>query len=79
MENNNEHKGSEFKNVQETWDQNEQNDANKEASADAPATPATNDDALQQTIKNEATEYDQADKEERLLGGERATVNDDQA
>lgn len=68
------HKGSELKNVSETWDQNERerisNDgatANSEASA--------NDD-LDSLVKEAAVEYDQANKEGRILDGERATVND---
>jgi hypothetical protein len=32
---------------------------------------------LQQTIKEEAAEYDQANKEERILDGDRATVRDE--
>jgi hypothetical protein len=75
------HRGRELNNVKETWQQNEQQRRND----NAPGTPgragdaANADDDLQQTIKEEAAEYDKANKEERLLGGDRATVNDDKA
>jgi len=78
MENNN-HKGSEFKNVQDTWDQNERNLQNgnngTEDSNIAEAAPTTD---LERLIKQEASEYDQTNKEDRILGGDRATVNDDE-
>lgn len=68
------HKGTELNNVRETWQQNERNrDAD-----DKPAlshSEAANTD-LDRIVREEATAYDNADKEERLLGGERATVND---
>ena len=70
-------KGSEFNNVNETWNQNEQN----RASGNAPgqeSNVAADRDNLEQTIKEEAAEYDRADKEERLLGGDRASVNDEE-
>ncbi|HEY1113927.1 MAG TPA: hypothetical protein VGE66_10205 [Chitinophagaceae bacterium] len=73
------HKGSELRNVSETWDENER----KRAGSHAPGRddPASDDTAggndLQQVIKDEAAEYDQDHKEDRLLGGERASVNDD--
>lgn len=73
------HKGTELNNVSETWDENERkrggdNDASSESLA-ASDTPAAND--LDKLIKEEAAEYDNDNKENRLLGGERASVNDD--
>jgi hypothetical protein len=71
------HRGTELNNVNETWNQNERNRGNDDASgATGDATTVSND--LEQIIREEAAEYDRANKEERLLGGERATINDDQ-
>ena len=66
-------------NVSETWDQNEQkrdaaNAANPGSLTD-PDQPAGND--LEQVIKEEAAAYDNGNKEDRLLGGDRATRNDE--
>ena len=77
MENN--HKGSEYQNVIETWEQNQKNKTNQEA------VPAEGDNSnteaprnnLDQVIKQEADEYDNDNKENRVIGGDRATVNDD--
>ena len=70
------HKGSELNNVQETWEQNE-----RERAAGKDLTPvsdtSTGDSELEKVIHEEAREYDNEKKEDRLLGGERATVNDD--
>ncbi len=79
METNN-HKGSEFKNVTETWDQNERQRASgntgpTEGNTTDEAPPATE---LEQIIRQEASEYDNDNKENRVLGGDRATVNDDE-
>jgi len=71
------HKGTEFNNINETWNQNERNRAEGDA-AGLENNAATNRDNLEQTIREEAAEYDNADKEERLLGGDRATLNDDE-
>ncbi|HYO21141.1 MAG TPA: hypothetical protein VER36_01970 [Flavisolibacter sp.] len=70
------HKGTELNNVNETWNQNERLREN-----DQPGTSNTTDTAgtgseLEQTITEEAREYDNANKDERVLDGERATVND---
>ena len=72
-------KGTGLRNVSETWDENER----RRSSGDAPspddaagtATGAGND--LERLVKEEAAEYDHANKENRTLGGDRATVNDD--
>lgn len=75
-----EHKGTELNNIQETWNQNEKMRENGEA----PGPVGTGDEAtgvgddLQRVIKQEAAEYDNANKEERLLDGERATVSENQ-
>ena len=68
------HKGSELKNVSDTWDQNERERQNNDSSSSEKET-STNDD-LDGLVKAAATEYDQANKEERVLDGERATIND---
>jgi len=72
------HKGTELRNVNETWDENERRRAGSAPGSDDVAGGTTDNDDLQQVIKEEAAEYDNANKEDRLLGGERATVNDDQ-
>ncbi|RYZ00401.1 MAG: hypothetical protein EOO11_01610 [Chitinophagaceae bacterium] len=63
------HRGTELNNVRETWEQNER---------DGGMTPASNtgSDGLQRTIREEAAEYDRNSGEERLLGGDRASVSD---
>jgi hypothetical protein len=77
METNN-HKGSELNNVKETWDQNERNLRNGNAGAEdsIPSESAPTTD-LEQLIRQEASEYDNTNKENRILSGDRATVNDD--
>ena len=67
---NNIHKGTELNNVKETWEQNEREHVKTSA-------PSTVDENLENIIEEEATEYENANKEDRLLGGERASVNDD--
>lgn len=64
------HKGTELNNIKETWQQNE-----KEGTP-APASN-TGSNELDETIKEEANEYDEANKGERTLGGDRASVNDE--
>lgn len=63
-----------LRNVSETWDENEQ----KLGSENVPGTdePATVSKDLQEVISEEAAEYDNANKEERVLGGDRASVDD---
>jgi hypothetical protein len=67
-------KRSGLRNVSETWDQNER----KRGSGDAPVPdePTAVGEDLQQVIQEEAAEYDNANKEERVLGGDRATHSD---
>lgn len=66
---NNIHKGTELNNVRETWNQNEKERVNTGG-------PTTTDENLERIIEEEASEYDNANKEERLLDGDRASVND---
>jgi len=71
-----EHNGTELNNVKETWDRNERERASR--SGDTPnrqedTAPVTK---LEQIIQQEAAEYDNENKEEQLLGGDRASVND---
>ena len=70
------HKGTELNNVQETWNENERRGKGPGSAATAGEASSVSDD-MQQTIKEEAAAYDHANKEERLLGGERATVDDE--
>jgi hypothetical protein len=72
------HKGTELNNVNETWNRNEQmRERGDDAGAGNPATGTTTiSNDLEQTIHKEAAEYDDANKEDRLLDGERATVKD---
>jgi len=64
------HKGTELNNVKETWERNEQQQPKI-------SVPASGNESLENKIQEEAKEYDDAHKEDRLLGGERASVNDD--
>jgi len=64
------HKGTELNNVRETWEQNEKEQTKTNS-------PVTDNESLENKIHEEAREYDDANKEDRLLGGERASVNDD--
>lgn len=66
------HKGTELNNVRETWDENEKKQVNRTVSS-------TGDEDLEQVIKEESSEYDNANKEERLLGGDRGSVKDEDA
>lgn len=73
------HKGTGLNNVSETWDQNERtrdsasNAGNENiGGSDVPAASE-----LDRIVRNEATEYDNENKENRLLSGDRASVNDD--
>ncbi len=72
-------KGSEFHNIGETWDKNERNRERGSAygreDEDKRETTISND--LDQTIQEEAEEYDHENKENKVMGGERASVNDD--
>jgi hypothetical protein len=72
------HKGTELNNVQETWNVNEKLRASENTGATAgnAADEAPAVTALEKIIKQEASEYDNENKENRLLGGDRATVND---
>lgn len=70
------HKGSELNNVRETWQQNER--AEEGNGVDKTSNETTDlPDELKQTIAEEAAEYDNTNKEDRLLDGERATVRDE--
>jgi hypothetical protein len=71
------HKGTELNNVKETWQENEYNrggkgESGRQTDADE---PAQND--LQQTIEEEAASYDNENKADRVLPGERASISDD--
>ncbi|GAA4338063.1 hypothetical protein [Flaviaesturariibacter amylovorans] len=63
------HRGTELNNVRETWEQNER---------ESGMTPVSNtgSEGLERTIQEEAAEYDRNSSEERLLGGDRASVSD---
>ena len=73
------HKGSEFQNINETWDQNERNRAQGNAPGleENVSNPNTGQEDLDQVIREEAVEYDRTNKEEKLLGGDRASLNDE--
>ena len=75
------HKGTEFNNINETWAQNERNRNSSNTperleNTDTDNAPQKN--SLEQLIHEEASEYDRANKEERLLSGDRASVKDDE-
>lgn len=65
-------KATEFNNVNETWRENEAQRAGNNLGE-----PEAVSGDLQKIIEEEAAEYDEADKEDRLLGGDRATVRDE--
>lgn len=75
------HKGTELNNVNETWNQNERlrEEGNTAGAGDNTADAANVSNDLEQAIKEEAAEYDNSNKEDRILGGERATVSDDES
>lgn len=74
------HKGSEYNNVQETWNQNERNNTGSDTSNQPVSAPDSNTgrDDLDRVIEQEATEYDTTNKEDQLLSGNRASVRDDE-
>ena len=71
------HKGTELNNVKETWQQNERS---KEAGSingnEDAADQSTVSDEVKQAIKEEAAEYDNANKADRIMDGDRATINE---
>lgn len=70
------HKGRELNNVKETWEQNERN---PDRGVQPEPVRNTAADDIQETIQREAADYDRMAPDENLLGGERATVNDDES
>lgn len=73
------HKGTEFNNIQETWNQNERTGAGTDIPDQPVSTTAnTGRSDLDRVIEEEATEYDTTNKEDQLLSGDRASVNDDE-
>lgn len=71
-------RGSGLQNVSETWDRNEQKKAMDNAAGnDMENTELPAASELDRMVHNEAAEYDNENKENRLLGGDRATRNDD--
>jgi hypothetical protein len=67
--------GSGLNNVSETWDANERKNLNDQNSGGAEDVPAASE--LDRVVREEATEYDQTSSDEKLQGGDRATVRDD--
>ena len=74
----NEHKGSEYKNIIETWEENEKKRGSLNSTGNATPDEEPKND-LERLIKEEATEYDNENKENRVLSGDRATINDEGA
>jgi hypothetical protein len=74
------HKGTEFNNVKETWNQNERLSSGSDAPGQPISAPSGNTgrDDLDRVIEEEAIEYDTTNKEDQLLSGDRASVNDDE-
>ncbi len=74
------HKGTELNNVKETWDQNERNlqNTNPGSGEGNTSNEVIPEGDLDKLVKQEAAEYDNVNKEDRILSGERATVNDDE-
>lgn len=65
------HKGKELNNVKETWERNEKEQPQQQATGG----PETD---LDQRVQQEAADYDQKSGEDKLLGGDRASVSDDE-
>lgn len=72
----NNHPGSELNNVQETWNENEKRREEERGAGDNMQEETILSTPLERIIQQEANEYDNENKEERLLGGDRASVND---
>ncbi|NTS42497.1 hypothetical protein HRG84_16465 [Flavisolibacter sp. BT320] len=70
------HRGSEHNNIRETWERNEAERAAAAGTGRQGTASPSEDRDLEETIKEEAAAYDSANKEDRLLDGDRATVND---
>lgn len=68
------HKGTELSNVSQTWEKNERERAQDTGAEDTPAASE-----LDRMVSEEAREYDNASAEDNLLGGDRASVRDDDA
>ena len=64
------HKGTELNNVRETWEKNEREYVNTNAAA-------TTDENLQRVIEEESSEYENTKSEDKLLSGDRASIDDD--
>lgn len=61
-------------NVSETWDANERKNLSDQNSS-AEDVPAASE--LDRVVREEAAEYDQTSSDEKLQGGDRATVRDE--
>jgi hypothetical protein len=73
------HKGTELNNINETWNENERNRQNENTGGGTgPASTEVPTTDLDRIVKEEASEYDNANKEDRILGGDRATVSDEE-
>ena len=66
------HKGTELNNVKETWEENEKKLVNTGGRS-------SDSEGLDQVIKEESSEYDNAINEDRLLCGDRGSVKDEDA
>lgn len=62
-------------NVSETWEANERNRGEENRNDQSEQFPAASE--LDRVVREEAADYDNTSNEERLQGGDRATVNDD--
>lgn len=73
------HRVTGLNNVSETWDRNEQKRSEENAAEnDMENTELPAASELDRVVRDEAAEYDNDNKEDRLLGGDRATRNDDE-
>jgi hypothetical protein len=66
------HKGTELNNVRETWNENE-----RRTGGDPNAEPVADNESLNEIVKEEAADYDQRNKEDQLLSGDRASLTDE--
>lgn len=72
------HRVTGLNNVSETWDRNEQKRSEENAAEnDMENTEIPAASELDRVVRDEAAAYDNENKEDRLLGGNRATRNDD--
>lgn len=72
-------KGSDYRNVGETWDKNEREreGSSRSGREDAATGGKSKENDLERAVRESAEEYDDGNLDDKVMGGERASVNDD--